>query len=89
MHVDNIKKSIARALLSNHKNIDVKVILDRVHSGIWLWEEHSKSHVHFLFEEIIDILGFSTEFKNYIDNLPIYETSWRFINPQRLNEAFG
>lgn len=84
-----VKESIVTVLGMNRRGVDVKVVLDKVPSGIWVWDELSKTHVQFHFEELADILGFSPELLDWTNDLDQYETSWRFINPVRLRAAAG
>ena len=84
MSPDLILKSIVLILGTNRKGRDIKVNLDKVPAGIWLWEEKSKSHVKVELSEIVDILGPQDDFFQYLENLPVFYTSWRFINPHRM-----
>lgn len=82
--------AIARVLSQNsYQGSDVRVIIDHMPCGIWLWEERSRSHVKFDRAELIDFLGASEELLIYLENISVLETSWRFINPNRLRQAFN
>lgn len=87
MTTDLILKSIVLILGTNRKGRDVKVNLDKVPSGIWLWEERTKSHVRVELSEIVEILGPQDDFFQYLESLPVFYTSWKFINPHRLNRT--
>ena len=82
-----VKASISRALGFAHKQQDVKVTLDGMPSGIWLWEERSETHVHFDEGELDRVLGSSEELTKYVVELTTYNTSWRWINPHRMRLA--
>lgn len=72
---------------SAYRNQDVRVYIDTVPCGIWLWEENSKTHIHFDCAELVEFLGVSDELLEYMNSRPTMETSWRFINPNRLRAA--
>lgn len=72
---------------SSYSGRDVKVIVDTISCGIWLWEENSKTHVHFIFSDLLEFLGISDELVEYINSRETLETSWRFINPARLRRV--
>lgn len=82
-----IKKNIAQAINRDYFSNDVKVSLDGIASGIWLWEEKSQSHLHFLQEELVEILGDSEELQNYILSLDVYRTSWRWLPHKKVANA--
>lgn len=90
MSANSHQIAISRVLSQNsYRGQDVRVIIDRMPCGIWLWEERSRSHVKYDRAELIDFLGVSEDLLDYLENTPILETSWKFINPNRLRQAFA
>ncbi len=90
MQTNHYQESILRILRqSSFQNKDVKVIIDNVPCGLWLWEEISRTHVRFDRAELLDFLGASEEMLDYLENLPTLDTCWKFINPNRLREALA
>ena len=80
--------SISSVLSQNaYRGQDVRVYIDSVPCGIWIWEEKSRTHVHFNRSELVDVLGVSDELLEYMDSRAMLETSWRFINPNRIRAA--
>lgn len=82
----DINNSLAQVLLIGFYGRDCKVRLDKVPSGIWVWNEKSPSHVRFTLKELSDVLGFSSTLEIWVKELPIFHTSWKFINPTRLQK---
>jgi len=71
---DTVKSKIADLLKSAYPEQSVRVIIDKVPYGIWLWEENSQRHIHLKAQEVTKILGGDT--KPWIGTLPEFKTHW-------------
>lgn len=75
---------------NNYANKDVRITIDGMVCGIWLWNDLDKCHVHMHRMELVQILGISRELIHWLDNeIAQVETSWRFINPARMRAVAG
>lgn len=68
----------------SYQEQDVRVYVDKILCGLWLWEDQSQTHIHFDLHELVDILGSSDSLLEYMDDCVVFNTSWKFINPTRL-----
>ena len=71
---DVVKSKLVDLLKVAFPEQNVKVTIDKVPYGIWLWEENSHCHVHVKAQEITKILG--EDAKILVSNLPEFKAHW-------------
>jgi len=75
------KKKIADLLHESYPEQDVRVVVDKVPYGAWIWDEESRRHIHMKAQEITKSLGDAKQVKSWLDSLPEFKTQWKNLMP--------
>jgi hypothetical protein len=79
---DWIKDAIANELNRRCPDADVKVVVEKVDYGLWIWDEEAQIHNHMTARELVKDLG-KQEAKDFINSLETVNLNWDVVRSWR------